>query len=158
MNGTFKGIDFWGTSGLAWAGMILALASASGQLHSGQVTETVVRALIWCDTDVALVVVAVWPETFGRSEITGTGKIAHCPETGPETTDVAATGQRDTGLKMATLVAELVPRLNHTGAIIKTVTWLGRELQVERAILGKGLIGIVPLRNVSAVKADGYAR
>ena len=51
---------------------------------------------------------------------------------------------------MTTLVTELVPRLDHTGTVIEAVARFLGKLQGEITILSEGLVGIVPLRNVSS--------
>ena|SRR5690242_5899971 len=129
--------------------MIFARASAGRKPHTGEITETIVRTLIWCDANIAVVMVTVRPQAFSRAEITGASQVAHGPETRPETTDVAFARQRDTGLQVATLVTQLVPRLDHTRSIVQTVVWVVIKLQVEGAVLGVCGIRIIPLSQVS---------
>lgn len=128
--------------------MILAFACASWQLHSRQKAETIVRTLVGSNANIAFVVVAVRPEALGGAKVARASKVAHRPKTGPETTHVSLSRQRNTGLEMATLVAQLVPRLDHAGSILQSVVVMSRELEHKRAVLCPCSIGIVPLRSI----------
>lgn len=134
--------------------MIFSRACASRKLHAGQVAETVVGTLVGRDANIALVVVTVRPESLCRREVTWTGKIAHGPKTRPETTNSAFSGEGDTGLEMAALVAQLVPRLNHTRAVIEAMARFSREFEVENTVFGEGLIGVIPLWGVSSAQSQ----
>ena len=125
--------------------MVLARASASWKPHTRQLTETISRALVWRNTNVAFVVVTVRPQAFGRAQVARARQVDHCPETRPETTDVTLARQRDTGLQMATLVTELVPGLDHTRSVVETVVLEKVEFEIERAVFGVNGVGIVPL-------------
>jgi hypothetical protein len=46
---------------------------------------------------------------------------------------------------MAALVAELVPRLEHTRSVVETVILEKVEFEVERAVTGFNGVGVVPL-------------
>lgn len=129
--------------------MVCTWTSAGRKPHTGEVAETIVRTLVWRNTNIALVVVTVWPQAFSRTKISRASQIAHSPKTRPETTDITFARQRNTSLEMTALIAQLVPRLNHTRTVVETVVLEGTELEIEGAILGIGRIRIVPLWQVS---------
>ena len=128
MDRTFQGIDFRCAARYARTGVIFACAGAGRQPHSRQKAETIIGTLVRCDTHVALIVVTVWPQSLGGTKITRTSQVAHCPETRPETTDIAATGQRNTSIEESALVAKLVPGLDHTRSIVQAVVLESTEL------------------------------
>lgn len=78
--------------------MILSFAGASRQTHTRKIAETIVGTLVRSYADITLVMITIGPKTFGRSEITRTREVTHCPETRPETADFAATSKGNTGL------------------------------------------------------------
>jgi hypothetical protein len=85
---SFQSINLGGAAGRATIGVVLARAGASWEPHTRQLTETISRALVWRNTNVAFVVVTVRPQAFGRAQVARARQVAHCPETRPETTDV----------------------------------------------------------------------
>jgi hypothetical protein len=93
-------------------------------------------------------VVAVRPQTISRCEVARTGEVAHRPETRPETTHVTLSRERNTGLEMSTLVAKLVPRLDHSRSVLEPVVLEKIELEDKSTVLGVSCIGIVPLQFV----------
>jgi hypothetical protein len=92
-NRSFQSVDFWRTSRFSRVGMLLAFAGACGEAHSREIIDTVWRTLVGSNTNIALVVIAIRPQTIGRCKITRAGEIAHGPETRPETNNVTRTGQ-----------------------------------------------------------------
>lgn len=92
LNGPFQSIDFWSAARLSGAGVIFTTACARWQSHSGQVANTVEGTLVRSDAHVALVFVAVRPETFSGTEVSRSCKVAHRPETGPEATHITSSG------------------------------------------------------------------
>src|SRR5215469_4867442 len=98
--------------------MVLACAGTSRKPHPWQVAETTRVALIWSDSGIADVVIAVWPHSIGRCSVTRTSKVSHCPKTRPEAHGVTSSRKRYACLHIATFEAHLVPRLDHAGPII----------------------------------------
>lgn len=129
--------------------MILAWASTGRQPHAREVAQTIVGTLVWCNANITLVVVAVGPQTFSRTQVTRASQVAHSPETRPEATDIASARQRDTSFQVTTLVTQFVPRLDHTRSVVETVVLEQVELEVERTVLCVDRIRIVPLLYVS---------
>lgn len=90
--------------------------------------------------------VAIRPETFRCGSIARSSKITHGPETGPETDRVTTTRERNTGLQVSALEAELVPGLEHARAVVEVVVLEGVETNGDDTVLGSNSVGIIPLR------------
>ena len=108
--------------------MIFACTCACRQPHTRQVTQTICLALIGSDSSVTLVVVAIRPHSVSSSSIARSSKIAHRPETGPESNGITTSGERDTGFDMSTFEAELVPGLEHARSVVDTMVLESIEL------------------------------
>ena len=125
--------------------MVLVCASTSRKFHPGQVTETARVALIWSDSGIADVLIAVWPHSIGRRCVTGASKVAHCPETRPKAHCVASSWKGYACLDISTLEAHLVPRLDHAGPIIQVVVLESIEANVEGAVCCRYCVRVIPL-------------
>lgn len=93
--------------------------------------------------------VAVRPHTIGGSSIARTSQITHCPEARPEPLDMSIAREGHAGFETASLEAQLVPALYHTGSILEIVVFEVIESKLKGAFCCGYCVGIIPLGNVS---------
>ena len=125
--------------------MVLVCASTSRKSHPWQVTETARVALIWSDSGIADVVIAVWPHSIRRRSVTRPSKVSHCPETRPKAHCVASSWKGYACLQISAFEAHLVPRLDHAGPIIQVVVLESIEANVEGAVCRRYCVRVIPL-------------
>ena len=89
-HGCFYDIDFWSASRYARARVIFTGASTRRKTHAWQEIYATCIALIWRNTRVANIIVAIRPHSVSRRRVPRPTKIAHGPDTRPETNGISS--------------------------------------------------------------------
>ena len=85
-------------------------------------------------------------------------EIAHPPNSGPQTGDVALTRQGHSDLNIPTSETELIPASHHAALVIQVVSLLPGECDLEGAVLGGDRGGVIPLEiaGLPVVEVDSF--